>query len=175
MQKFCFPAARSLCLLLYLVCLCVYKQTFSTPEITCKVLSHSIWCFRWKAGPEVTCYSLKWRTRHTQFPFHVRLSHFAPLSGMWDVSMAGVPISCTASVCSLLVRWASPHIIPASCLLYYFKLLWNMRLTIIWDMSWALLIWLCSAEPLTLPAIPHRGLPRFCCGLGCVSSRILSE
>lgn len=118
----------------------------------------------------MTCYSLKWRTCHTQFPLRVRLSHFAPLSGMWDVSMAVAPISCTTSVCILLVRWASPHIIPASCLLYCSKLLWNMRLALIWDVSWALLIWLCSAEPLTLPGIPHHGLPWICCGLHCVSS-----
>lgn len=166
------------CIVTVLFILGVYICTsaqFHHPRNHMYVLSNSIWCFRGKVRPEVTCYSLKWRTCHTQFPLRVRLSHFAPPSGMWDVSMAVVPVSRTTSVCSSLVRWASPNITPASCLMCYFKLLWNMRITIIWDVSWAMFIWLCSSEPLPSCGVPHHDLLWLCCGLGCVSSRLFAE
>lgn len=158
MQKFCFSATWSPCLLLYLVCLCVYKQTFSTPEMTCKSCHTAFDAWDEELGQE--WHVPHWNEGHVTHDF-LSVSGWVtlPLPAMGHVSMAVAPVPCSTSVCSWLLRWASPHSIPASCPLCCFKVLWDMRLAGIRDTSWALLIWLCWAEPLAFPGIPLHSCP----------------
>lgn len=82
-----------------------------------------------------------------------------PFSAMWDVSMA-VWLLFHAQHLSAAGCWDEPvpiSSLPAVSVL--FQMLWDMRLAGVWDTSWALLLWLCWAEPLAFPGIPLRSCP----------------
>lgn len=150
------------------------KQTFTTPEVICMSCQIPFDDLNEKLGQK--WHIAHWNEGHVT-PNFLFVSGWVTLPHrlVWEMCQWQWFLFHAQHVCSSLVRWASPNIIPASCFTYHFKLLWNTRITVIWGMSGAMLIWLCSSKPLTLCWVPCQGLLWFCCGLGCVSSRVFSE